>query len=63
MEVNRTDNHQPDALILDHPAVTHFLRGQGRKMNYREGFNTVKQAEAFCWEHFNGLNLQAIYHP
>ncbi len=32
-------------------------------MNYREGFNTVKQAKAFCWEHFNGLNLQVVYHP
>ncbi len=32
-------------------------------MNYRDAFNTVKQAKAFCRDHFNGLNLQAIYHP
>ncbi len=32
-------------------------------MNYREAFNTVKQAKAFCWEHFNGLDLQVVYHP
>ncbi len=32
-------------------------------MNYRDAFNTVKQAKAFCWEYFNGLDLQAIYHP
>jgi hypothetical protein len=32
-------------------------------MNYREGFNTVKQAKAFCQEHFNGLDLQAVCHP
>jgi hypothetical protein len=32
-------------------------------MNYRDAFNTVKQAKAFCWEHFNILNLQAVYHP
>ena len=32
-------------------------------MNYREAFNTVKQAKAFCQEHFNGLDLQAVYHP
>ncbi len=33
MEVNGTDYHQPDALISDHPAVTVFLRGQGRTIN------------------------------
>ena len=32
-------------------------------MNYRDAFNTVKQAKAFCQEHFNSLNLQAVYHP
>jgi hypothetical protein len=32
-------------------------------MNYREAFNTFKQANAFFQEHFNGLNLQAVYHP
>jgi hypothetical protein len=32
-------------------------------MNYREAFNNVKQAKAFCREHFNGLHLQAVYHP
>jgi hypothetical protein len=32
-------------------------------MNYRAAFNTVKQAKAFRREHFNGLNLQAVYHP
>ncbi len=32
-------------------------------MNYRAAFNTVKQAKAFCRKHFNGLNLQAVYHP
>jgi hypothetical protein len=42
MEVDDTDYHQPDALISDHPAVTVFLWGQGRTMNYREAFNTVK---------------------
>ncbi len=57
MEVNRTDYHQPDALISDHPAVTDFLWSQGRTMNYREVFNTVKQAKAFCREHFNSLDL------
>jgi hypothetical protein len=63
MEVDRTDYRQPDALISDHPAVTVFLQGQGRTMNYMEAFNTVTQAMAFCREHFNGLNLQAVYHP
>jgi hypothetical protein len=48
MEVNETDYRQPDALISDHPLVTAFLHGQGRAMNYRDGFNTVKQAMAFC---------------
>jgi hypothetical protein len=32
-------------------------------MNYRDAFNTVKQAKAFCREHFNIFNLQAVYHP
>ncbi len=32
-------------------------------MNYREAFNTIKQAKAFCRDHFNGFNLQAVYHP
>jgi hypothetical protein len=63
MEVDGTNYYQPNALILDHLAVTDFLRGQGRTMNYREAFNTVKQAKIFCREHFNGLNLQAVYHP
>jgi hypothetical protein len=63
MEVDGTDYRQPDASISDHPAVTDFLWGQGRTMNYREAFNTVKQVKAFCWEHFNSLNLQAAYHP
>jgi hypothetical protein len=63
MEVNRTNYHQPDALISGHPSVTAFLHGQGRTINYRDTFNTVKQAKAFCWEHFNSLDLQAVYHP
>jgi hypothetical protein len=63
MEVNNTNYHQMDALISDHPAVTVFLQGQGKTMNYREAFNTVKQAKAFCWDHFNGFDLQAVYHP
>jgi hypothetical protein len=63
MEVNGTNYHQPDALISDHLAVTVFLQGQGRTMNYREAFNTVKQAKAFCREHFNSLDLQAVYYP
>jgi hypothetical protein len=62
MEVNGTNYHQPDALISDHPSVTAFLCGQGRAMNYRDAFNTVKQAKTFCREHFNGLNLQAVHH-
>ncbi len=37
MEVNGTNYRQPDALISDHPAVTVFLWGQGRMMNYRQG--------------------------
>jgi hypothetical protein len=57
MEVNGTDYHQLDALISDHPLATAFIRGQGRTMNYRHAFNTVKQAKAFCQEHFNGLDL------
>jgi hypothetical protein len=63
MEVDGTDYHQLDALISDHPLVTAFLCGQGRTMNYTDAFNTVKQAKAFCQEHFNGLDLQAVYHP
>ncbi len=63
MEVDGTNYHQPDALISDNPLVTAFLCGQGRTMNDRDTFNTVKQAKAFCWEHFNGLDLQAVYHP
>jgi hypothetical protein len=63
MEVDGTNYHQPDVLISDHPSVTAFLCGQGKTMNYRDTFNTVKQAKAFCREHFNGLDLQAVYHP
>jgi hypothetical protein len=63
MEVDKTDYCQPDTLIPDHPAVTHFLWSQGRMMNYRAAFNTVKQAKSFFREHFNGLDLQAVYHP
>ncbi len=63
MEVDGIDYPQPDALISDHLSVTVFLCGQGRMMNYRDAFNTVKQAKAFCREHFNGLDLQAVYHP
>jgi hypothetical protein len=62
MAVDGTNYRQLDALILEHPTVTDFLWGQARKMNYREGFNTVKQAKAFCQEHFNGLDLQVVYH-
>jgi hypothetical protein len=63
MEVNKTNYHQPDALIPDHPAVTIFLRSQVRTMNHRAACNTVKQAKAFCQAHFNGLDLQVVYHP
>ncbi len=63
MEVNKTNYCQPDALISDHPTVKIFLRSQGRTMNYRAAFNTVKQAKAFCWEYLNGLDLQVVYHP
>jgi hypothetical protein len=63
MEVNGTDYRQLDALISDHLLFTAFLCGQGRTMNYRDAFNTVKQAKVFCQEHFNGLDLQGIYHP
>jgi hypothetical protein len=63
MEVDKTNDRQPDALIPDHPAVKKFLRGQRRAMNYRAPFKNVKQAKSFCWEHFNGLDLQAVYHP
>jgi hypothetical protein len=63
MEFNQTNYRQPDELISDHPSVTAFLCGQGRMMNYRDTFNTVKQAKAFCQEHFNSLDLQAVYHP
>jgi hypothetical protein len=63
MEVNRTNFCQPDALISNHSSVTAFLHGHGRTLKYRDAFNTVKQAKTFCWEHFNGLNLQAVYHP
>ncbi len=63
MEVNGTNYCQPDALISDHPSVTAFLHGQGRTMNFRDAFNTVKQAKTFCREHFNGLDLQAVYNP
>ncbi len=58
MEVDRTDYRQPDVLISDHPMVTAFLHGQGRMMNNRDAFNSVKQVKAFFWEHFNGLNLK-----
>jgi hypothetical protein len=63
MEVNGTTFRQPDAFISDHPLVTIFLRGQGRTINDRDAFNIVKQAKAFCRDHFNGLNFQAVYHP
>jgi hypothetical protein len=63
MEVNGTNYHQPDVLISDHPSVIAFLCCQGRSMNYRDTFNNVKQAKAFCQEHFNDLNCQAVYHP
>jgi hypothetical protein len=63
MEADGTNYRQLDALISDHPSVTAFLCGQARTMNYRDTFNTAKQAKAFCREHFNGLDLQAVYHP
>jgi hypothetical protein len=63
LEVDGTNYRQPDVLIFDHPSVTAFLCGQGRTMNYRDSFNTVKQAKAFFREHFNVLDLQAVYHP
>ncbi len=63
MEVNKTDCRKLDALIPNHPAVINFLRSQGRMMKYRAAFNNVKQAKSFCWEHFNGLDLQGVYHP
>ncbi len=63
MELDETDYRQLDALISDHPAVTNFLQSTGRTINYRAAFNTVKQAKAFCWENFNGLHFQAVYHP
>jgi hypothetical protein len=63
IEVDGTDYRQPDALISVHPSVTAFLCGQRRTMNYKDAFNTVKQAKAFCREHFNSLDLQAVYHP
>jgi hypothetical protein len=63
MEVNGTNFRQPDVFISDHPLVTVFLRGQGRTMNYRDTFKTVKQAKAFCRDHFNSLDLQVVYHP
>ncbi len=62
MDIDRTNYCQPDALRSNHPSVTAFLCGQRRMMNYRDAFNTVKQAKAFCREHFNGLDLQAVYH-
>ncbi len=63
MVVNGTNYRQSDALISDHPLVTAFLCGQERTINYRDTSNTVKQAKAFCREHFSGLDLQAVYHP
>jgi hypothetical protein len=63
MEVNKTNYRQPDALISDHPSVTAFLCGQGRTVNYRDAFSAVKQAKAFCREHFNSLDIQVVYHP
>jgi hypothetical protein len=62
MEVDGTNYRQLDALISDHPSVTAFFCGQGRTMNYRDPFSTVKQTKAFCREHFNGLDLQVVYH-
>ncbi len=32
-------------------------------MNYRAAFNNVKHPKSYCWEHFNGLDFQAVYHP
>ncbi len=58
MEVGGTNYPQPDALIPDYPAVTNFLQGWGRTLNYRGTFNNVKHAKSFCLEHFNGLDLQ-----
>jgi hypothetical protein len=63
MEVDDTNYQQPDALIPNHPAVTNFLWSHKRTMNYRAVFNNVKQAKFFCREHFNGLDLQGVYHP
>ncbi len=63
MEFDKTNYPQLDTLIPDHPAVTNFLQSQGRTMNYRAAFNTVKQTKTFCREHFNGLDLQAVYYP
>jgi hypothetical protein len=57
MEVNGTDYHQLDAFISDHPLITAFLHCQGRTMNSRDAFNTVKTAKAFCQNHFTSLDL------
>jgi hypothetical protein len=63
MEVDDSHYRQPDALIPNHPAFTNFVQSQERTMNYRAAFNNVKQAKSFCREHFNGLDLQGVYHP
>ncbi len=63
IKVDNTDYWQPDALIPDHPAVTNFLQVQGRAMNYRGTFNNVKHVKSFCRKHFNGSDLEGVYHP
>ncbi len=63
MEVDGTNYRQSEAFISDHLLVTAFLCGQGRTMNYRDTFNTVKQAKVFFRDHFSYLDLQAVYHP
>jgi hypothetical protein len=63
MQVDGTNYQQPDALIPGHPAVTKFLRSQGRTMNYKGTFNNVKQGKSFCREYFNGLDLQGSIIP
>jgi hypothetical protein len=63
MEVNKTEYWQPDAFIPNHPAVTNFLQSPGRTMNYRAAFNNVKRVKSFYREHFNSLDLQAVFHP
>ena len=62
MEIDSTDYQQPKAFIPNRDVVTKLLQGQGKFIDYRSCFNSVKHAKNFCHKQFKGTQLQEVYH-